>query len=266
MESVFFTFDGIQSYEMGLYIVRIQHSGFVETPYFGATNIHEEKSSKRHVPHFYGVTREPIEFDLQFALMDKYLRPRKWTPEERFKIAKWLIHDTYKEFQSSDDLGKKYYAIITNPASLFTIGKEGYTELTLRTNSPFAWSPVYMAEHDLSNNTTSTIITMENRSNVSEIYNPLIEIELVGGATSVELKNLSNDGKIMKFEGLTPNETISIDTRNKIIKSNTFSSNPFSKFNIGGKKYWCDLVFGENSIEVKGKCKIWVKSQYPIAQ
>lgn len=266
MESAFFTFDGIQSYEMGLYIVRIEHSGFVETPYFGATNIHEDISSKRHIPHFYGVTRNPIEFDLQFALMDQYLRPREWTPEERFKIAKWLIHDTYKEFQTSDDLGKKYYVIVTNPASLYTINKEGYTELTFRNNSPFAWSPIYIAEHDLSENATSTVIKIENKSNVLDLYNPLIEIELVGGATSIELKNLSNDGKTMKFEGLVPNEIISIDAKNKIIKSNVFGSNPFSKFNIGEKKYWLDLVYGENNIEVKGKCKIFIKNQYPIAQ
>ncbi len=250
---------------MDLYIMRFESSGFVETPYMGSLNIEEEFSSRRITPYFYSAQRTPIEFTVQFVLVDKYMRPKKWTPQEKNKIARWLIHDTYKEFRTSDDLGKIYYAIV-NPERLFLINSEGYAEVVFRTNSPYAWTPVYEDRFDLSNNASTEIIEIENKSNVLKYFNPLIEIELVNDETGVQLKNLSNGGKVMKFEGLNKNETISIDCQNKIIKSNLFDSNPFTKFNVGMTRYWMDLVYGVNRIEVAGQCRIRIKCQFPIAQ
>lgn len=246
--------------------MRVGHSGFIETPYWGGTEIHEEKSKKRLTPYFYGVEREPIEFTVQFFLVDENMMPKKWTPQERYRIAKWLVHDTYKEFQTSDNLGVRHYVICTNPVNLNLIETEGYIELTFRSNNPFGFSPIYIGSWDLSNNLTTTIIELENKSNVLKYYNPLIEIELVNGATGFQLKNLSNNGKVMKFESLSPNEIVSIDCQNKIIKSNLFGSNPFSKFNVDMKRYWMDLVYGANQIEVTGQVIVKTKMQYPIAQ
>lgn len=267
MESTHFIFDGIKSSDMDLQIMRIEHSGFIETPYLSSANIHENKSRKRLTPYFYGIDRDPIEFTVQFVLVDKYGNPKKWSPQERYKIAKWLIHDTYKSFQTSDDLGKYYYVLAISNTDLNLINNEGYIEITFRCNSPYAWSPIYISEFNLSDNETSTIIELENRSNILKTYNPKIEIELVGDTTGFQLKNLSNGGKIMKFEGLNKGEIISIDCENRIIKSNLIDSNPFAKFNKNmDYRYWCDLVFGVNSIEITGAIKLYVKSQFPIAQ
>lgn len=262
---MYFMFDNIQSSQMGLYIMRLE-SGFVNTPYIGAVNIHEEKSRNRITPYFYGVDREPIEFTVKMFLLDENLQPKKWDSQDRFNIAKWLVHDTYKEFQTSDDMGKRYQVLLVNEINLNLINTQGYFEATFKTNSPFAWSGTYISEFDLSTNITTQIIELENRSNVLKYYNPLIEIKLIGEATSVQLKNLSNNGKVMKFDELTKGEIISIDCQNRIIKSNLFGSNPFSKFNVGMKRYWMDLVYGVNNIEVSNSCVISVKSQYPIAQ
>lgn len=266
MESMFFIYDGIQSTQMGLYIMRIDHSGFIETPYWGEVNIYEEKTRKKLTPYFYGIDREPIEFTVQFFLADEYMRPKKWTPQERYRIAKWLVQDTYKLFQTSDDLGKYYYAMAVSNTNLNLINSEGFIEVTFRTNSPFAWSPIYVQDFDLSNNTSSTIIELENKSNVLKYFRPKIEFELIGDTTDVQFKNLSNSGKIMKFEGLDKGEIISIDCENRIIKSNLVGSNPFAKFNIGMKRYWLDLAYGINRIEVQGEIKLFIKSQFPIAQ
>ena len=266
MESQYFIYDGKTSSEMNLYNVRVNHSGFVETPLWGRTNIQEETSKKRLTSYFYGVTREPIEFKVQFALADESMQPKEWATEERYNISKWLVPNTYKEFQTNDDLSKRYYAMITNEVNLNLMNTEGYIELTFRTNSSFAWSQVYENEFDLSENVTTTIIQLENKSNVVEYYRPMIEIELVDGETNVQLKNLTNGNKIFKFEGLTANEIVGIDCDNEIMKSNLFGNNPFGKFNVGIKKYWLDLSYGINEIKVTGKCKISVKSQFPIAQ
>jgi phage-related protein len=249
--------------------MRIGESGFVETPYWGSADIEEEISVKRIIPYDYGLKLEPIEFTVQLVLMDKYMRPKTWSPQERNKIARWLLkdRDRYKSFQTSDDLGKFYYVKCISVGELNLINTQGYLEVTFRTNSPYAWSPIYIENYDLSDNTTSRIIELENKSNILKYYRPKIEIELVGDTTSLQIKNLSNGGKIMKFEDLIPNEIISIDCENEIIKSNRPTSNPFSKFNVGmNYRYWCDLVYGVNKIEVSGKCIIRIKSQFPIAQ
>lgn len=267
MESKYFIFDGIKSSDMDLYNVHVDNNGLIEVPYFGGADISEEYNQKKLVPYFYGVKRKAIEFSVQFALSNDGIILKEWTPQIRNKIAKWLVHDTYKEFQTSDDLGKKYYVICTNPGNLHLRLTKGYVDLTFRTNSPFAWAGNSIIRYeDLSNNTNSKIINVENLSNIPRWFRPIIEIELVNGETDVELKNLSNGGKTMKFEGLTPNEIISIDCENELVLSNLFGSNPFSKFNVDTKRYWMDLVYGINQIEVKGKCKIWFKLDFPIVQ
>lgn len=267
MESQYFIYDGKTSTEMNLYNVRINHSGFVETPLWGGVNIQEDTSRRRLTSYFYGVTREPIEFKVEFALADEHFTPKEWTPEERYKIAKWLVPNGYKEFQTNDDLSKRYYAMITNDVNLNLVNTRGYIELTFRTNSPFAWTEIEDEVFDLSDNATTTTIQLENKSNVLEQYRPmLVEIELVGGEINVQLKNLTNDNKIMKFEGLTANETVSIDCENEIMKSNLFGNNPFAQFNKGIKRYWLDLASGINNIEVTGKCIIKTRCQFPIAQ
>lgn len=268
MESEHFIFDGVKSSDMGLMSVRMSSNTFVETPFWGGADIKEELSHKKITPYFYGVQRKPIEFKIQCALMDSNGDVKQWTPQDRSRIARWLIHDEYKEFQTVDDLGKRYFAICTNDVNLNLINTRGYIELSFKTNSPYAWSPIYVDKFDLSNNEATTIIELENKSNVVKEFNPLIEIELVNGETNIELKNLSNSGKAMRFEGLYSNEVISIDTQNKIIKSNLQGSNPFSKFNTGtyNKRYWLDLVYGINQISVNGKCIIYTKMRFPIAQ
>ena len=260
MESQYFIFDGIKSKDMDLHIMRIDHSGFVDSPYWGSQDIQEERHKNKIKAYYYGVSKEPIEFTIQLVLMDKNNKPKKWTPRERFKIAKWLLQDTYKEFQTSDDLGKIYYAICTSEANLQLINQEGYMELTFKTNSPYAWSPVYIDTFDLSNNTTKTTITLHNGSNILKKFMPKVEIEMKG-STAVTLKNLTNGGKEFTIKNRATSEVISFDNENKIIKS-SLNTNPFGSFN----RNWLELVEGENRIEVTGKCILTVKSQYPIAQ
>lgn len=262
MESQYFIFDGVKSSDMGLHIVRINHSGFIETPYLSGVNIKEERVHNKLIPYFYGVEREPIEFTVQLALMDKYNNPKKWTPQDRYRIALWLIHDEYKPFQTSDDLGKIYYVIATSASNLNLINTQGYMEVTFRSSSPFAFSPTYVDYYDLSNNTGTKIIEIENKSNILKKYKPKIEIQMMGD-TSVTLKNLSNGGAETKLFGLRSDEIISIDNENELILSNyPININPLANFN----RVWFELVYGVNQVEITGRCKLWIKSCFPIIQ
>ena len=256
MQSEHFIFNGIKSADMGQYLVRMQ-SGGVSSPFFGGQDIEEDRMKGKLTPYHFGTELNPIEFTIEISPLDE-----DWTPQKRNEVGRWLIHDTYKPFQTADDLGKYYYCIVTEMPDFELYGNKGFIPITFRTNSAYAWSSTYISDFDLTNNETTTIIELHNLSNINKNYKPKIQFELVDGETDVQFKNLSNAGQIMKFENLNPLETISIDCENEIVKSSLLMSKPFEKFN----KNFLELVYGVNQIEIQGRCKVWVKSQFPILQ
>jgi len=260
LQSEFFIFDGINSQDMGLNLVRMD-SGFIETPYMGSKSMIKTKIPNKDIPYFYGVDKEVISFTLQFSLDDE--SDDEWTPEKTYEISKWLLHDTYKSFQSHDDLGKYYYVICINGENIYKVNNKGYIELTFESNAPYAFSPIYLNEYDLELNTTTDIIQIENKSNINDdYYYPTIEIELKGTSTNFSLKNLSDGGREFAFSDLQTNETISVDNQNKYIISDVPSVYRFSKFNGN----WFRLLYGINQIEITGECFITVRTQFPIIQ
>lgn len=256
MQSEFFIFDGINSDDMGLYNIRMD-SGLIETPFMGNKDTITTKVKNKDRPYFHGINKDVLQFTLQFSLLDE-----EWTPEKTHEIARWLLHDTYKSFQSSDDLGKYYYVICTNGESIYKAHNKGYVELTFEANAPYAFSPIYLNEYDLELNTTTDTIQIENRSNINDYYYPRVEIWLKGTSTAITLKNLSDGGREFTFTGLQSGETISVDNENKYIISDVPSVYRFSNFNGN----WFRLVYGINNIEVTGECVITVRTQYPIIQ
>ena len=120
----------------------------------------------------------------------------EWTPERRRDIFRWLVKDTYKPFQTADDLGKMYYALITNPSEIFTNGRQqGYVTCLFRTNAYHAWTPEYYSFFDLSDNETTTIITMQNLSNIENYFYPRIQITSTTAMLpedEIKLHNLSD--------------------------------------------------------------------------
>lgn len=267
MESIHFIFNGIHSETMNQYLIKMDTGG-IASPFFGGQQLQEQRIGSRLLPYHYGTIKEPITFTIEISPLD-----REWTPQRRYEIGKWLIHDTYKEFQTSDDLGKIYYAVVTEAAGFELFTGKGFIPFTFRTNSPYAWSRPYIDEFDLTSNTSTlyggtkkTIIELENRSNINVNFKPVIEINLIND-NSVILKNLSNGGKEFRFDEIVPmrpneasNIILSVDNEREIIISDRNTLNPFATFNRG----WLELVYGINRIEVTGKCKIRTKMQFPI--
>lgn len=257
MQSEYFIFDGIKSTDKeDMLSVRIE-GGFIETPLFGGQDIEEEWIGGDDSSADYGVSMSPIEFTLKIMPLDK-----EWTPQLRYEIGKWLIHKDYKSMQFTDDLGKIYYCKCVSAGNLYTMGNIGYLELTFRTNSPYAWSPIYIDSFDLSNNDGVEYIKLKNMSNIGKNYRPIMEIELIGNETNISIKNISNKGEMFVLSGLATNEVVSVDNKNEYMVSNRATSHPYTKFSGD----WIELVYGENRLEVKGRCKIKTKMQFPIIQ
>ncbi len=265
MQSEHFIFDGVKSSDMGIYLISVD-SGLISSPFFGGQSPEGEWVQGKSTAYHYGINKEPIEFTIQISPLEK-----EWTPQLRNKVGRWLIQDMYKPFQTADDMGKTYYAMCTDAPNFELAHNRGYLELTFITNSPYAWSPIYIETFNLLNDTTK-IIELDNMSNVTKYHYPKIEISLLnldGSATNtkqVKIRNLSDGGRELILgvkNDLVGNEVISMDCENEIIKTaNPIHSNVFSKFN----RNWLRLVYGKNRLEVNGRCSLKLKLQYPILQ
>lgn len=257
MESIHFKFNEITSASMGQYSIRINGGG-VESPFFGGQEIIELQKNDRITPFHFGTKNSPIEFTIEISPLDE-----EWTPERRREIGKWLIHDTYKPFQTADDLSKFYYAIVTSAPNFELYSNKGFVPFTFRTNSAYAWSPIYVEDYLITENVDGDkIIKINNRSNINKKYYPIIEVALLNDTTDFELINLSNGKQSFKFTDLHQNEIVSIDNENELIVSNLPFSKPFEGFN----RKWLELVEGINYIKVLGECEIRTKMQFPILQ
>lgn len=179
-----FTFDGILSSTYNMKSIRTSSGGFLTETLIGAANIMEVEHPNDFKPHLQKITRSPIEFTKQFALLDQYDRPKKWTETDRQVIANWLFHNEYKPISFSDRPGIVYNVIASANLSLNTINETGYVEITFRSNSPYAWKTAREIVLPAGTTTSSSVaIVIDNYIAVDKIY-PTILLERQSGITS----------------------------------------------------------------------------------
>jgi len=250
-ENVNFSFDYIDGSTYGLFLGYIENKS--ESHFGVRQSIIEEQVPRKPLPYLYEVKQEPFEFETLL------FRETEWDLDTRLTICRWLFQKQYKDFVSYDNPDIVYKVIcIDSPSKILYGNQGGYIRLRWRSNAPWAYTKVYLDEFDLSLNTTSNI-SLENKSNIQNIYKPEIEVEIVDG-TSFSIKNLTYKGEAVTFENLNVNETIYINGENKRV----ISSTGLYRYNNWNKKT-LNLIYGKNNIEVTGKIKLLVRSQYPIA-
>jgi len=255
LESTDFIFNNIESKNMGVYIVNLK-SGMVESPFLPKSTISEKITKNNYKPYFQKITRAPLEFKITISPLAE-----KWTPTLKQNIGKWLSTDFYKEFQTYDDLNKYYYAICTDVSDLTTTDERGYIDLTFRTNSPYAYTERKSVITDLSTNTGTTNIIVDNKSNIGINYYPKIEMILEDTDTAFKIENLTN-GSEQEFFGLYGGETISVDNHRKIIATDVVGAYRLSSDYFNGS--WLELSEGENTLRITGKGYLEIETQYPI--
>ncbi|UNC92705.1 phage tail domain-containing protein [Candidatus Contubernalis alkaliaceticus] len=294
MDNTNFIFNGIASEEYGLSIVKLE-SGFYPSPYISGQQIIEDSVPSKHLNYFYGTKKEPLIFDVTFSLDEEF------TPEKKYEIAKWLIHEDYKPFQTLDDLEKIYYVIAINQSDFYSAGNgQGYFTLTFQTDAPWAWSPVFEEEFDFSEIDSSNKVyfadtevdlnheldldtEFDEENDAVEFFDTIFdtesfalmelenksniskqyypEIQIEAKETEIELINLTNEDQLFKFEAIEVDENIYVDNENQKIISDKESV--LSR--LGNfNKGWLELVPGVNQIKVNKKCKVKIRYQFPI--
>jgi predicted phage tail component-like protein len=258
---LYFEYDGKKCTEFGIVLVRLD-GGMQETNFMPNQSILEDTTT-RDIPYFYGTKKEPLTIPVTVAKINKYGDSAIWTYEDKLKISQWLFQQEYKPLIFSDNPNVVYYCMPIGDNKRFFNGlDQGYATLQFRCDAPYGFTyPMQVDTYDLSTNTTTTTLEIDNLSNVNKYYYPEIEFEMVG-STAISLKNLSDGGRIFSFTGLNTDETVYVSNQEgyRFVKSDT-NLNRLGNFN----KNWLRLAQGVNRIEVTGQCKIQLRSQFPIS-
>ena len=249
-------FDGTYFSDMDLTLISTG-SGAREVNFGTKQSIVEEKVRSKN--YLYRVDEEPLTFSIA-VLLDE---DKEWSYEKRREVINWLFKKEYKEFRSLDFPNIVYYVIAAGDAKLtLASSQRGYFTIEFRCDAPHGWTyPVSVIDYDLSTNTTSTIIEIENLSNIREVYYPELEFVLQGTSTSLSIVNLSDGLRTFSFSGLNTSEEIYVDNDKQRIITSVANTYRLDKFN----KNWLRLVQGANRLQITGKCTLQIRCQFPMA-
>lgn len=260
--SEYFTIDGIKSTDIGIngcYLIRVG-SNEISRQIIGNKNLKEEQIPYRDLPYLYNVSKSPIEFDLQFSILED-----EYTSERLIEIGKIFARDKYIPFTSVDYPEVQFFVICTS-LELITYGLyKGWFKTHLRTSAGFAFSLLQISTYDFSTITSPTSFSIINMSNVSDArgnyyYMPeKILIDLKGTSTGITLTNSSDGGRQFIFTGLQTLESLEIDNKMGRITSGTGLSR-LSNFN----KNFFRLINGLNIITCSTAAVIQFQCMFPI--
>lgn len=262
--NIYFTYDGRQSYEFPIYIVK-PDSGMFTTEISGSRTMQYNKVPYNDEISYYKTDLDTMKFSIVICPLDGL-----WTEDLKFDLFKWLYSRTPKEFKTTDFMGKLCYCICTNALELTTNGlKQGYMTLNFEATTNYWLGEKTVIPHDLSDITQPTFISspIYCKTNVMHplyndfVYLPNIKIYMKGTATAITLTNYSYNGETFGFTGLTAGETLEIDCSKKKIKS-SISSNRIN--NMINNHNWFKLTYGANRILVSSPCIIEFTIQPPV--
>ena len=248
-EKIYFNFDGKNSADFNLVHINLNNSLF-EDKLVANREIVETKVSGNYKPFLNRVDYNPLDFELVLAF-DGFFDDRKMD-----EIIRWLFVDQYKPFYFYGNEGKVVYCMPSDESTITHNGlSQGYITIRMRCNSPFYYSPVILSEeYDLSLTNGKQTITLENNGHF-DIY-PEISITM-NASGNISFVNKTNGGKIFDIRELAKSEGIYINTEKEIIESDIIGVYRYGNV-FGDYPY---LVYGKNTFEITGNCKIQFRYQ-----
>ena len=256
MLSEFTTLNGVDLSTLNIYVVRLE-SGLPTAPFLPSQEIIEDYAMNNPVPYYFGTRLNPLELTVTFAKLQGF-----WTYDARREFANILTPDIddYVEFyfQEEDEPPKVYYVKYIDGIDIsLNYTKQGYLTVHFRCNSPYAYSPVYSSNNDLSTILSPTDIKIINNGD-KKLY-PELWIEKVGNG-DIKIKNLTNAGKELIITDLIDGEIVYINNEDGSIES---SLSDVYRLNYHNGVY-IELVRGTNTLQVTGQCKLTWRYQYII--
>lgn len=247
MESVYFSYDGVYSQDMGVYLVQLKN-GMASTPFLAKREIVSESVFGKDIPFVYGVQRQPLELELTFGSLSSNF----WSFEKRREIARWLDVKRFAEFYVTDVgfIDRRFFLMYEGGVDLVHTGaREGYLTVNFRNVSPFTYSPVISKVYDFATNPGTTVIEVENLGN--EPTYPYIQLKKLG-AGAISIRNVSDEGRTSTFVNLLDGEVIDWWNEDRIIQSSVPNLYRYADFN----QVYVRLSYGVNRLEVTGTCEM----------
>jgi hypothetical protein len=248
-----FIIDGIESDSIGVNGISLVQvgGGEISRPVIGNRSINKETVKDK--TYFYGIEKSPLEFDLEFSLLDK-----EFTQDVLFEINNIFAQDKYVSFKSSDYGGIIFY-VITTSIELITYGRhQGWLKVHLENFSDHAFSEIQTYTRDFSTLTSPQTFDIDAKFNVNNYYFPKILVDLKGTSTGFTIKNLSDGGKTFGFTGLSTGESLEIDKPYITSSTGNYRLDKLTNHNF------LRLVKGRNILSIDSKTVIQVVSQYPV--
>lgn len=258
-----FYFNGVCSLRYGVEIVT-SGGGLSPLPFVGGQNIEQQSPLSGIVPHLLGTAKEPMEFELELAVIDQ-----KLTQERRMELAAWLIQPQYCPLELCNNRGVVYYVMVTSQTDfLCNANHEGYYRLALQA-MPTSYTARIRQSFDLGEYgaqyqapTLPTRVEVYNPCNVSPYYLPGFTITCLENAQNVQIENLSYRQTPFIIQKAERGAVFCVDGRMRTIAKtqNGRTSNHFDQCN----KQWLKLCYGNNVLQVDRRIQIEFENEFPI--
>jgi phage-related protein len=243
-----FIFDGKPSEFYDLRIYDFNPSNPAESPAGGNASVYEKWLYRRDKPYFYGRYYDSsLEFDFtvgSFSNIDA---------NTRSAIERWLLgRPTYLPLRIvQDDMTEIVYNVIITQSTHVFVGNMSYA-LTLHAKCNAPWGFYYPATlgKTYPGGISTESFNYYNSSDSANYNKPTIvfTMDSTGSSTNYfSLTNTTDDGRIFRFDNLTPGEEISVDNDKGIITSSNGSLR-MANFN----KNFFRLVQGNNALVLAG--------------
>ena len=248
-QSQWFSYGGQKSSDFGIINVNMD-DGMLEEPFIASRDINEIDIRGRDKPYYQGQKQKNLVLQVSFAWLDQF-------DEDKIRqVKRWLCggYEYYQPLFFSSNVNKLYYAFVVQDATLVHNAMEqGYVNLTFRTNSPVAYSPVYVTDEYECENTLT--IEVNNHGDIVTYPEIFISKPLSTPTQNIVIKNTSNSKQIDLWD-VREGEEIYINMENKFIETNY----PLQRYDDMEGFFW-GLEYGINHIQVTGKCKIRFRYQ-----
>lgn len=253
LKSDWFSYDGRNSIDFDLMNINIGFGKMIENVFLPNRQIQEISIDGNEKPYFHKVKRDPIILKLSFAFRDTF------DNDMLKKVKHWLNQDYYKPLMFSSDPERIYYAMCIDDTTIFDTGfDQGYIDLTMRCDSPYAYTPFYSTNDlDFSINPKGRLYGFYNRGDYD--CNPEIWIKKVGDG-DVSIYNLTDANREFKFTGLKNNEMIYINNETEEIVTDVPNTYRYDNFNDN----YLRLKYGLNRLMIFGNCILRFRYQFRL--
>lgn len=212
-----FIFDDIPSETYGLFLISEGGAGVLQNTGSNSVEPYTQEIYRRAKPYFFGVQQTPV---LTFSLSFASLTPVDALQQQT--IQKWLFgHNSYKKLQIMQcDMESVYFNCILNNPTITTVGNFAYTfKCDVTCDAPWAWEYPKSASYGPFD--VEGTFTFNNISDDNYYMLPTFTVTLSSSEDEFQLLNQTDNNKGCTFTGLSPKETLTIDSSRYLITSST---------------------------------------------